>query len=71
MQDFRKIFNKSAFKYYSLLAFITNGKHHFVNKKLVFGALLFGISGQFACKPKTQNNNILPEIKDSIKEKCI
>jgi TonB family protein len=71
MQDFRKIFNKSAFKYYSLLAFITNGKHHFVNKKLVFGALLFGISGQFACKPKTQNNNILPEIKDSIKEKFI
>ena len=71
MQNFRKIFNKSAFKYYSLLAFITNGKHHFVNKKLVFGALLIGISGQYACKPKTQNNNALQNDKDSIKEEFI
>lgn len=60
-----------AFKYYTFLAYITNGKHHFVKKKLFLGALLIGISGQYACKPKTQNNNDLQNVKDSIKEKFI
>lgn len=64
MQNLRKTFNNLAFRYYSLLAHITNGKHHFVNKKLVFGALLIGISGQFACKPNDQKNNTLPQNKD-------
>jgi TonB family protein len=42
-----------------------------VNKKLVFGALLIGISGQYACKPKTQNNNSVQNDKDSITEEFI
>ena len=60
-----------AFKYYSFLAYITNGKHHFVKKKLFLGALLIGISVQYACKPKTQNNNDLQNDKDSIKDERI
>ncbi len=71
MQNLRRIFMQLAFKYYSFLAYITNGKHHFVKKKLFLGALLIGISGQYACKPKTLNNNDLQNDKDSIKEKFI
>jgi len=64
-----KLLSKAAFYYYNLLAFITKGNKRFVDKKLLFGALLIGLSSQYGCKTKNQDNNTLVEDKkDSIRQ---
>lgn len=39
-----------------MLAFITNGNKRFVDKKLIFGALLIGLNSHYGCKTKTTDN---------------
>lgn len=51
-----KLLFKAGFYYYNLLAFITNGNRRFVDKKLIFGALLIGLSSYYGCKTKTTDN---------------
>ncbi|MFZ4401039.1 MAG: energy transducer TonB [Bacteroidales bacterium] len=68
MQQLNKFFSKLGYSYYHLLAFITNGNKRFVDKKLIFGALLVGISSQYACKHKSQDANDLHTDKDSLKK---
>ncbi len=54
MMKINKLLSKTGFYYYNLLAFITNGNKRFVDKKLIFGALLIGFSGQYGCKTKNE-----------------
>lgn len=56
MMKRNKLLSKTGFYYYNLLAFITNGNKRFVDKKLIFGALLIGLSSQYGCKTKTNEN---------------
>lgn len=61
-----KLFSKAGFYFYNMLAFITNGNKHFVDKKLIFGALLIGISSQYGCKTKDQINKSLENSNERI-----
>ena len=71
---------KSAFFFYSFLSCITRGNKHCVHKKLLYGALILGIGGQFGCrqnnslyqpfqKPDSKNNKISGSVSDSINNK--
>ncbi len=75
-----KINAKSAFFFYSFLSYITRGNKHCVHKKLLYGALILGIGGQFGCrqnnslyqpfqKPDSKNNKISGSVSDSINDK--
>jgi len=68
MNKRNKLLSKVGFYYYNLLAFITKGNKRFVDKKLLFGALIIGLSSQYACKTKNQDNNILSKDKDTIRD---
>ncbi len=72
MRKPNNILSKIGFYYYNLLAFITKGNKRFVEKKLLFGALIIGLTSQYGCKPKNGDNNTLVEDKkDSIQQERI
>lgn len=48
---------KSAFFFYSFLSCITRGNKHCVHKKLLYGALILGIGGQFGCRQKSSKDS--------------
>ncbi len=48
----RKLYTRTVYLFFAFLAFVTRGNKHCVHKKLLYGALILGIGGQFGCGQK-------------------
>ncbi|MFZ4401040.1 MAG: energy transducer TonB [Bacteroidales bacterium] len=70
MMKRNKFLSKTGFYYYNLLVFITRGNKRFVDKKLIFGALIIGLTSQYGCNSKNTDNNTLVNDKDSIRDEA-
>ncbi|MFZ4401041.1 MAG: energy transducer TonB [Bacteroidales bacterium] len=71
MMERNKLLSKAGFYYYNLLVFITRGNKRFIDKKLIFGALIIGLTSQSGCKSKNTDNITLVNDKDSIRNEEI
>jgi TonB family protein len=53
----RKLYTRTVYLFFAFLAFVTRGNKHCVHKKLLYGALILGVGGQFGCGQKSSKDS--------------
>ena len=66
MKTIKEMLVHIIYRYYAVLSYITKGKKSIVSKKLLYGAILIGVSSQMSCKQKTIESKDKDGKKDSI-----
>ena len=67
MKSIKEIYIHIIYSYYAILSYITKGKKSIVSKKLLYGAILIGVSSQLSCKQKTIESKEKDGKKDTVK----